>query len=735
MLKIPLRINAAPDTFREGIYERIVSHRAYLVFLSGIFFAIVIGYFITWPVMAGDTDLWYHLSGGRYLWQNGSIARDAFFSYIEPQKVWYNYYWLFQAIVYPIHAYTGYYGLIVLRCILYSGTVFFVFSFFIKPNSDRKGMLLCLSFFVLYPISLTYRELLVRPHLFSYFFIIIFLYILERKREKAWLLPILGILWCNIHGIEFPVMFLILLAYLAESYYEKRGKTSLDSGGSKKIKRLLIGTLYTVFLTPHITDLVKALFTITYDNALHQHLYVSELIPLNLKAIFVFSLFPISNLAGSFQHFLIIASFCSVIICLFKRNVRLSHLIIFIASVFLLKKHNRFVYEFLLLNIPLVRHGLQSVIKPSENKKSALYQAAPAIMFLIMVAVPLLAYGSQLKNRPVFPFSRTKLPAGVVQYLNNLGIGGRIMNEPDTGGYLPWALDKKYRTYMDMELSLFRDNDFAFINHAFDNENAFRLFIKKYDPDFISVSRYRSNFKEVVSKYKEFRLVFFDDREALYVNTRRLPGVGENQEIKEIDPFHCQEIKYASETKERLSNMLAEAMPLKKLYPEGYMVNAIIANILNANNQHEKALPYADSIIRYSPEVPTGYALRADALLGMGRAHEAAAHYQKAISRGVITDTLNVYRNLAVCYVKTGNYKKAYALLSRVINPFNVKTDYKDIYELAMSAASSGKIKAAQDFLRIAEVKLPPDDAEYTKKISDAVISLGLSGGATPGMN
>lgn len=730
MLNMQLRVSAIFDAICEGLYDRIPYHRCYLTFSSCIFFVIVIGYFITWPVVAGDTDLWYHLSGGRYLWQNGYIAHDAFFSYIEPQKSWYNYYWLFQAIIYPMHKYTGYYGLIVLRCLLYSSTVFFIFSFFIRPDNDRRALLLSLSFFILYPLSLIHRELLVRPHLFSYFFMAAFLYILERKREKAWLLPILGILWCNIHGIEFPVMFLILLAYLAEIYYKERVKTSLDSETGKKIKWLLIGTLYTVFLTPRLIELIKAPFSITYGNAINQHLYVAELIPLDLKGIFAFSLFPLVNITASFQHLLIIASFCSVIICLFKRELRLSHLIIFIASIFLLIKHGRFVYEFVLLNMPLVSHGLKSVTKPSENREDVPNRAAPAIMLLIMVVIPLLVYWSQFKNRPAYPLSRTNLPVGVAQFLNDLGIGGKIMNEPNTGGYLPWAIDKKYRIYMDMELALFSDNDFAFINNAFNNENTFRLFVKKYDPDFISVALGRSNFKELIGKFKEFRLVFFDDREVLYMNTKHFPDMTETYEIKYIDPFKYQETKYSGESQERLLNVSTEAMRLKKLYPEGSIVNSIIANILMVNSRHENALPYADAIIRHYPESPTGYSLRADVLLGMGRFDEAASYYRKAMDRGPVSDPLNVYRNLAVCHIRMGDYKKAYELLSRVINPFDPKADYKHIYELAMSAASAGKIKEAGNFLRIAEIKLPPDDAEYAKKINDAVSALGLSGGA-----
>ena len=204
-----------------SLYENITGHRYYPISLIALFFLLLIGYFIAWPIVMTDTDLWYHLSGGRYFWQNGTIAHDAFFSYITPPKSWYNYYWLFQAVVYKIFQWTDYYGLIALRCLLYLLTTLFICFSFVRQHENRTELLLSLFLFVACSIVILYRELAVRPHLFSYFFIVVFLYILEFKQNKIWLLPLLGIFWSNIHGIEYPVMFLIMFAYLAEIYWRQ----------------------------------------------------------------------------------------------------------------------------------------------------------------------------------------------------------------------------------------------------------------------------------------------------------------------------------------------------------------------------------------------------------------------------------------------------------------------------------------------------------------------------------
>ena len=166
------------------IFDNITDHRYYPIFLIALFFIIVICYFIAWPIVMTDTDLWYHLSGGRYFWQNGTILRDAFFSYVQPQKEWYNYYWLFQVIIYKIFQWSGYYGLIILRCLLYFFTAFFICLFFVRHNAKRSQLLLGFFLFVACTVVILFRELTVRPHLFSYLFIIVFLYIPTLTAEK-----------------------------------------------------------------------------------------------------------------------------------------------------------------------------------------------------------------------------------------------------------------------------------------------------------------------------------------------------------------------------------------------------------------------------------------------------------------------------------------------------------------------------------------------------------------------
>ncbi len=90
-------------------------------------------FFLKLPILGcGDVDLWYHLNHGRYIWQNLSLPDSGFFSFIAQDRSWTNYYWLFQLLVYLIYSILGYWGLILLKAILFAGILSVIFCFISK---------------------------------------------------------------------------------------------------------------------------------------------------------------------------------------------------------------------------------------------------------------------------------------------------------------------------------------------------------------------------------------------------------------------------------------------------------------------------------------------------------------------------------------------------------------------------------------------------------------------------
>jgi tetratricopeptide (TPR) repeat protein len=417
---------------------------------------------------------------------------------------------------------------------------------------------------------------------------------------------------------------------------------------------------------------------------------------------------------------LLAASF--FLIGLWKRKLRISHAILFIGAILMLAKHSRFTYEFTLLSIPLLRQGAHLIAERIKFPRRVINFALPAVV----VILPLLVFHSTLGNRPAYPFSQSNLPTGVVRFLNQHAQGGgKILNEANTGGYLPWELSPKFKIYMDMQMSVFSDTDFAAAQNAFSDANALRTFIQAFDPHFISVSLYRPYFKQIIANHPQFVPVFFDHAELLYVNKSHYDDLAGRYALKAIDPFRYAEVIYAEESTEKLSAIFSEASRMIDQDPANYRAHHILSSISVVRRQYDKALSHAATIIRHYPELSHGYALKGDALFAMERYEEAARLYQKALDMGRTSKAENVYWNLHASYFNLKEYKKAYNLLFKYVNPFNPNADYKEIYQLGVSASSVGKTREAVTFLKIAKMKVPPADKEYVEKIDKNLEILG----------
>jgi tetratricopeptide (TPR) repeat protein len=599
-------------------------------------------------------------------------------------------------------------------------TTIFIYLLFLRQRENRIEVLSGLFLAVCCALVILYRDLLVRPHLFSYLFIVAFLYILEYKRKKIWLLPLLGILWCNIHGIEYPVMLLIVFAYAAEIYYHQWRKSRQYLAIDGKSKWLLISVFYTIFITPQVFKLIQIPFDVSFQNSAFQYLYVAELLSLPFRNFFVFAPVTVNGVISSLQNIIIFFSIASFLISIYKRNLRVSHTILFFCSFLLLAKHTRFTYEFTLLSIPLLRHGVRLITENAKFPRRLIEISLP----VLLIVIPLLIFSNIFNYKPFYPLSQTNLPTGVARFLNNNAPGGRILNEPNTGGYLPWALNPQFKIYMDMQMAIFTDTDFALVNNALCNANVFKEFIKRYDPSFISVSLNRPYFKNIIASNKQFVPVFFDNAEILYINKSQYKELAVGYELKAIDPFRYRDIKYQDQSEKQLKQIFAEALRMRDQDTVNYSANHIICSILIVRKQYDQALSCADFIIKHYPDLSHGYALKADALFGMERYAETARLYRKALDMGQTAQTDNVYRNLYATYVKLKEYKKAYNLLFEYVNPFTLNADYKDIYQLGMSAATVGKFREAVTFLKIAQMKTPPTDTEYVNKIDESLSML-----------
>ena len=165
-----------------------------------------------------DYDLFARLIVGERFIENGILPFQDFLSY-TPTHPWYDHEWGSGVVFYLVLKYLGAAGFILLQAVLMFGTAFFI----IKTQKLQKHA---------YPASIIFMTVflvlfnhlnpnLIRCQMFSFFFSSLFLYLLESRSNKMWLIPPLVILWNNLHGGVVSGLGLIFM-YLAGAVIEKK---------------------------------------------------------------------------------------------------------------------------------------------------------------------------------------------------------------------------------------------------------------------------------------------------------------------------------------------------------------------------------------------------------------------------------------------------------------------------------------------------------------------------------
>jgi len=343
--------------------------------------------------------------------------------------------------------------------------------------------------------------------------------------------------------------------------------------------------------------------------------------------------------------------------------------------------------------------------------------------------LPILCFRNYLGNQPKYPLSPKALPEGIVTFLKRLPAKGNIFNHPNTGGYLQWMLYPKYKIFMDMEVPfLFKDEDMFIVNNALSDENILKKILLRYDPEFIMVPIGKKEFKELIKKFPDYIMVFFDQVEVLYISKKHYPVLAQEYELKNVNPFEIlgKNVESIMEKKDK-DLVLKDLFRIVKIYPDCLITNQVLAKIFNNDREYEKAIPHADAIIRNLPETPTGYLLKGNALKGLKLYEQAISFYKRALQRSDDSAKQDIYKQMGYVYIEQRQYEKAYRFLKKGVPIFSLETTYKDLFDLSSAALLSGKVSEAVFFLRLANDKVPLEDIQYKERIRQQLSRLGSS--------
>lgn len=441
-------------------------HRITQVFALSSLLALV---FFGYADQVDDLDLWWHLRSGEFIYTTHSIPREDPFAYTTemPETLralginevdlsnrpsefshWsinLNHSWLGQLVFYLAYLGAGLTGIGILKSTL------FVLSYWVLYLVMRKGgggpfaSFLTLGLVASIGQDFNYS----RPQLFSFVLLPFIIYLLADFKQggrKILALPVVMVIWANLHGgFILGVMVLALftggevLRFLLGKRWTLK-EPQLSASHVRTLCLIALAAVLVSFLNPNGYRIFL------FPAAVHQSLFVKFIEEYNRPMLYEYH---------GYWALLVLVGLASI-----PRLVRLDLAVLLIVGFFAASSVTaiRAIIFFALGSAGVLARGLSDLaswVKGWMERKSspgpvALSLARPEVWQLLLGLVFFTLLVKNLLSGPVLAFSTTpeRYPAEAAAFIREASLPDRIFNNYDWGGYLLWTLPE-HQVFID----------------------------------------------------------------------------------------------------------------------------------------------------------------------------------------------------------------------------------------------------------------------------------------------
>ena len=420
---------------------KISGSKKYLPFIVLCIFALCFIYKLTTPI--SDPDLFWHLANAKWIIENRMLPdHDPFTFTTQPyaygfyQNTFFTMtsYWLAQLLIYFFYFSGGYWGILILRILIFSGCIGMLFKWL-----REKGYSLSETLLFLVPaawaLSVFVGE---RPNQLTYLFSIISLYYIYAVRDrnsKGWLLIPIMILWANCHGGFILGMIIIAMftAFETLDFILQRRQGKINAGYQKAL--LIYGmSLLACGINPSGFRVFPLLMETARSNDPTQ---IAEFL----------SPFTLFSTWGNHVPLLIAVTGSVVFLTglILGAKKRAGDIILsgglFLFLILLAFKSIRYI-PFLVLPVPAVA----TYLKPYLDRLGPLFKHVLVSLLLILF----IAYLPPLQNTVLkAPLVNSMYPENLVNFMKINNIRDKMFNIYDIGGYLLWMLYPDQKVFID----------------------------------------------------------------------------------------------------------------------------------------------------------------------------------------------------------------------------------------------------------------------------------------------
>ncbi len=390
-------------------------------------------------MLNGDGDIWRHLTTGNVILATGQIPTQNIFSHTLASAPLVPKEWLGQVVFALANRTAGLNGVAWLTALILA-TTYTLLSIGLQHLGTRAWVAFAAALAASVVGAL---HALSRPHLFTWLFFALFLLLLEDMRRNGsrralWLLPLLMVVWANLHG-AFITGLVLIAFYVVGAGLEKNSRQVV------KLTGLWAGVLLASFINPAGPELV------VYNwNILQQRFLVDLTVEFQSPNFHVISTWPFVGLL----------LFALAILARSNKRLDWTPLVVLLGWIAFALYSARNIPLYALAAMPILMPFTEAFIDETMpavsrilTRMDDLDRKAWGWMWAIVAVVGLIGAQASGTKLDVWGMGNTfdphVLPVAAVDAVKASLPAGNMFNEFNWGGYLLYRLWPEKKVFID----------------------------------------------------------------------------------------------------------------------------------------------------------------------------------------------------------------------------------------------------------------------------------------------
>jgi hypothetical protein len=392
-----------------------------------------------------DPDFFWHMATGKWIVQNHAIPASDPFSFTTAttdSRVHFvlSGYWPAQVLYYALYSFFGMNGIFLLKMLLIAGIGH---SIYIRGRESDRVLHLALTLlagtalFKVYPLE--------RPHVFSFLFFSMLLYLIPKftkdpvEKKNHFLLGALMLIWANMHpGVIVGQAVLLLYLCLEGVKFISPGLKPMKKGQYKTFALAVFIGIICSLISPNTYRPVIELLRLKELSA-----SISENQP------------PLGTILAEgpnefLLYFLLLSlSLAAIIYKSMRKEVDITEIALFAGLAYASATHIRYVPFFLIwAAVPVIPSMKELPYKKIMNA-AALGVTIAGLIYFIGARDAWKNVRNIKKIKTGDWINRNFFPEEGARFIKSAGLNGNMFNFLDWGGYLIWELYPERKVFID----------------------------------------------------------------------------------------------------------------------------------------------------------------------------------------------------------------------------------------------------------------------------------------------